>query len=172
MLQLAGLRAKRKFESACNLNNLIPEMILNLATKCREEGFFDYGSRYSAVLSTMDLSRELKMKALIEDAQLNLGRGDGEMAKHMIQTVIDEQTPVFTRSTALRMMGEYLADTRLGDIDVVIETFLDESLMFASNIRKNGEKFHGKSYYCSPAERDRLELDNRKRNYQAIAKCE
>lgn len=172
MLQSIGVRAKRSFENKYNLSNsLIPQMILNLVTECREEGFFDFGQRYSATLQKMELSREMKMKTLIEDAQLSWHRGEGEMAQHMIDKVINEKTPTFTHAKALGMKGQYLADARLEDTNIIIKSYLQDSVTFSATIKKNGEKFREKPYYHPEEEREQLDLENRKRNYRAIAKC-
>lgn len=170
MFGAAGLRAKRKIENVCKISDGIQQMILNLVTECREEGFFNLGERYSAKLQGMDLSREMKFKVLIEDAQLNWCRGDGEMAQHMIATVIKGKTPTFTHSKALGMMGEYLADARLEDVNTIIKSYLMESIMFATRLEQKTISV-GSVYYYPPEEKERLYAENKKRNYQAIAKC-
>lgn len=93
MVQSAGIRAMRKIGNVCKFGTSIQQMILNLMTECREEGYFNLGERYSATLHKMQLSHIMKAEALIEDAQLSWARGEGEMAKHMIDAVIKENKP-------------------------------------------------------------------------------
>lgn len=172
MLQSVGVRAKRRFENSYNLSNsLIPQMMLNLVAECREEGFFDFGQRYSVTLQRMELPREMELKALIEDAQLSWHRGEGEMAQHMIDKVISKETPTFTHAKALGMKGEYLADARLEDTNIIIKSYLQDSVTFSATIKTKGEDFRKKPFYHPPKEREHLDMENRKRNYQAIAKC-
>lgn len=146
-------------------------MILNLIAECREEGFFNLGERYSATLHKMQLSGEMKAHALIEDAQLSWSRGEGEMTKHMINAVIKDNRPTFSYAKALWMMGEYLADARLEDTKTIIDKYFTKSVSFSSNLKKSENIPVGSAYYYSPEDRQRLELQNKKRNYQAIAKC-
>lgn len=172
IFQSAGVRARRKIENACNFTNVIQQMILNLVSECRAEGFFNLGERYSVMLHKMELLHEMKTKALIEDAQLNWQRGESEMTQHMISTVIKEKQPTFTHARALGMMGEYMADGRLEDTKTIIDTYFLKSIRFSSNLKnKNHVKSESSYYYYAPDEKERLELENRKRNYQAIAKC-
>lgn len=171
MFQSAGVRARRKIENVCKFTEGIQQMILNLVTECREEGFSNLGNRYSCALQKMTLSREMKAKALIEDAQLNWNCGETEMAKHLISAVIDENTPSFTHSKALGMMGEYLADARLEETRTIFKSYLEKSLMFSANLKINDKITLGSTYYHSPEERQRLDLENKRRNYQAMAKC-
>lgn len=171
MVQSAGVRAARKIENVGKFGASLQQMILNLITECREEGFFNLGHRYSATLHKMQLSGEMKAHALIEDAQLSWSRGEGDMAKHMITAVIAENKPTFTHAKALWMMGEYLADARLEDTNTIIQTYFSKSVSFSTNIKKSEHIPVGSAYYYSPEDRQRLDLENRKRNYQAIAKC-
>lgn len=171
MFQSAGVRARRKIENVCKFTEGIQQMILNLVTECREEGFTNLGNRYSCALQKMTLSREMRAKALIEDAQLNWNGGETEMAKHLISAVIDENTPSFTHSKALGMMGEYLAEARLEDTRTIFKSYLMKSMMFSANLKMNDKIAAGKTYYHSPEEKERLDLENRRRNYQAMAKC-
>lgn len=93
MVQSAGIRAMRKIANVCKFGVSLQQMILNLITECREEGYFNLGERYSATLHKMELSHEMRAETLIEDAQLSWTRGEGEMAKHMIAAVINENKP-------------------------------------------------------------------------------
>lgn len=101
MVQSAGIRAMRKIENVCKFGVSLQRMVLNLITECREEGYFNLGERYSATLHKMQLSNEMKAETLIEDAQLSWTRGEGEMAKHMIAAVIDENKPTLVPFTCL-----------------------------------------------------------------------
>lgn len=172
LLESAGVRAKRKFESVGNFSNGIQEMILNLVAECREEGFLNLGQRYSAMLHKNNLNREMKARAFIEDAQLNWKRGECEMAKLLIENVIKQEFPSFTRAKAFGMMGEYLAEARLEDTKTIINSYLKESNKFSAICRKNCDQLKSNSpYYVRPEDRDRLNLENKKRNHLAIAKC-
>lgn len=172
MVQSAGIRATRKIENVGKFGTSLQQMILSLIVECREEGSFNLGERYSAALHKMQLSRELKEEALIEDAKLCWTRGEGEMAKHMIAAVINEKQPTFTHAKALHMMGEYLADSQLEDTNTIIQTYFERSIGFSTNVKQKSEHITvGSAYYHTPEERERLDLENRKRNYKAIAKC-
>lgn len=169
LLESAGVRAKRKFESVSKFDG-IQQMILNLVAECREEGFLNLGERYSATLHKKNLIREMKARAFIEDAQLNWKRGELEMAQHLITNVAKQEFPSFTRAKAIGMMGEYLAEARLEDTKTIIDSHLKESIRFSSKLQRSDLK-PGESYYVPREERDQLHLENRKRNNLAIAKC-
>lgn len=145
-------------------------MILNLIAECREEGFLNLGKRYSATLHKLNLNREMKARAFIEDAQLNWKRGESEMAQILIANVITQALPSFTRAKAFGMMGEYLAEGRLEDTKTIIKSYLMESNKFSDKIRNSDIKSDS-AYYVPPEEREHLHLENKKRNYLAIAKC-
>lgn len=172
MVQSAGIRATRKIANVGKFGTSLQQMVLNLITECRDEGFFNLGERYSAELHKMQLPRELKAEVLIEDALLSWTRGDGDMAKHMISAVINQHKPTFTHAKALWMMGKYLADARLEDTNTIIEKYFERSVGFSTKVKQNSENITADSaYYYTPEDRKRLDLENRKRNYQAIAKC-
>lgn len=99
MVQSAGLRAMRKIANVCKFGDSLQQMILNLIIECREEGYFNLGERYSATLHKMQLSHVMKAEALLEDAQLSWTRGEGEMAKRMIEAVISENKPTLVFRT-------------------------------------------------------------------------
>lgn len=173
IVQSAGVRAKRKIENVCKFGAGLQQMILNLIAECREEGYFNLGERYSATLHKLQLSREMKADTLIEDAQLSWARGEGEMAKRLIDAVISETKPTFTHAKALWMMGEYLADARLEDTKTIINHYLLKSVTFSLNVKQQMDEHIsvGSVYWKSPEDRQRLDLENRMRNYQAVAKC-
>lgn len=144
--------------------------------------------------SSMKVSHEMKAETLIEDAQLSWTRGEGEMAKHMIAAVISENKPTlvpllclisftaasallschfiysFTHAKALWMMGLYLAEFRLEDTYTIIQNYFEKSVKFSTGVKQNDIPVDS-PYYRTPEEATRLELANRKRNYQAMAKC-
>lgn len=124
------------------------------------------------MLHQMKLSNEIEARALIEDARLNWNRGDTEIAQHLIKAVIDKRVPSFTHSTALAMMGEYLAEARLEDTKTIIQNYLMESMVFSSKIKQKADKYFLGTEYHEPLEqRVKKDLLNKKRNYHAMAKC-
>lgn len=69
-------------------------------------------------------------------------------------------------------MGKYLADARLEDANTIIQNYFEKSLVFSTNVKQKGENIPvGNPYYYTPEDRKRLDLENKNRNYQAIAKC-
>ncbi|XP_055323121.1 serine/threonine-protein kinase ATM isoform X2 [Sitodiplosis mosellana] len=171
LLESAGVRAKRKFESVCKFGDGIQQMILNLVAECREEDFLNLGERYSAALHKKALNREMKARAFIEDAQLNWKRGESEMAQLLIANVIKQEFPSLTRAKAFGIMGEYLAEARLEDTKTIIKSYFKESSRFSEGCRKVSDQIKPDSpYYVPPEERERLHLENMKRNHSAIAK--
>lgn len=173
LLESAGVRAKRKFENVCKFGDGIQQMMLNLVAECREEGFLNLGERYSATLQKKNLNREMKARACVEDAQLNWKRGESEMAQMLIANVIKQELPSFTRAKAFGIMGEYLAEARLEDTKTIIKSYLKESNRFSDGCRKASEQTikPDSAYYVPPDEKERLHLENMKRNHLAIAKC-
>lgn len=57
----AGVRAKRKIESFFNISEGTQEMLLNLASVCRKEGFSNLAIRYMADLHSMELPRDFQV---------------------------------------------------------------------------------------------------------------
>lgn len=169
LFQSATLGATRKIEHS---SDGIQQMLLNLVSECHQEGFNNLGKRYSSILHQMKLSNEMEARALIEDARLNWNRGDTEIAQHLIKAVIDKKVPSFTHSTALAMMGEYLAEARLEDTKTIIQNYLMESMVFSSKIKQKADKlFLGTTYHEPLEQRVQKDLLNKKRNYHAMAKC-
>lgn len=175
LFESAGVRIKRKFDNVCKFTDGVEQMILNLVAECREEGFFNLGERYSSIFHRKKLAAEIevemKARACIEDAQLNWSRGEPEMAQHLVKYVIKEQRPSFTHPKALRMMGEYLAEARLEDTNTIVKSYFMKSIKFSANLKNNEPIKAGKAYHLPVEQRTRLDLENRKRNNQAMAKC-
>lgn len=167
MFQSAKSVATRKIES---FGDGIQQMLRKLASECRREGCNNWARRYLSKLHEIiekkgiDASKELKARALIEDAQLTWSQGETETAQHMITAVINMNLPSFTHSKALGIMGEYLAETHLEDTKTIIDKYLLKSIESSSNLKE----IEGKIYRQPLEEIKRL---NRKRNYQAMAKC-
>lgn len=169
LFQSATIVATRKIE---NLNDGIQQILLKLVTECREEGDTNLGKRYSYILHKMKLPNEIEAKAFIEDAQLHWIDGKTEMAHSFVKAVIDKKTPSFVHSTALSMMGEYLAEAGMEDTNTVIQNYLMEAMVFSSKLKQKADRLTAGKAYHQPLEvRERLDLLNRKRNYRAIAKC-
>lgn len=106
MLESAGIRAKRNFEKVFTFGvDGIEPMILNLVAECREEGAYNLGERYLSMLYKRNLEREIKARAFIEEAQINWNQGESEMAQKLIENIITQPLPTFTRVKAIRMMG-------------------------------------------------------------------
>lgn len=175
LFESAGIRVKRKLENVCKFTDGVEQMILNLMAECRDEGIPNLSERYLSMFHNKKLSteieHEMRARAHIEDAQLNWCKGKSEMAQHLINHVIEEKRPSFTHSKALRMMGEYLAEGRLEDTNEIVKTYFMRSMKFSANLRTYNKDIGVKAYNPPPEERIHLDLDNRKRNYQAMAKC-
>lgn len=77
----------------------------------------------------------------------------------------------FTHAKALWMMGKYLADSRLEDTNTIIKKYFEKSVQFSAKVKQIDNIPVESPYYRTPEDRKRLDLVNRKRNYQAIAKC-
>lgn len=167
MFQSAKAVATRKIESS---GNGIQQMLRKLASECRRAGFNNWARRYLSKLHKLiekkgfDVSKELKARALIEDAQLTWTQGETDAAQQMITAVIDMKLPSFTHSKALGIMGEYLAEARLEDTKTIIDKYLLKSIESSTNLKE----IEGKIYRQPLEEIKRL---NRKRNYQAMARC-
>lgn len=67
-------------------------------------------------------------------------------------------------------MGVYLADFRLEDTYTIIQKYFEKSVKFSTKVKQNDFPVDS-PYYRTPEDATRLELANRKRNYQAMAKC-
>lgn len=67
-------------------------------------------------------------------------------------------------------MGLYLADSRLEETNTIINKYFDKSVNFSTKVKQTVIPVD-KPYYHTPEDGARLDLANRKRNYQAIAKC-
>lgn len=173
LFESAGIRVKRKLDNVCKFTDGVEQMILNLVAECREEGFLNKGERYSLMFHkkklSVEIEHEMRARGFIEDAQLNWSRGESEMAQHLINHVIKEQRPSFTHPKALRMMGEYLAEARLEDTNTIVKSYFMRSMKFSTNLRS--KDLTGKAYNLPAEERMHLDLENRQRNYQAMAKC-
>lgn len=68
------------------------------------------------------------------------------------------------------MMGLYLADSRLEDTNTIIQKYFEKSVNFSTKVKQSDIPVEN-PYYHSPEDGARLDLANRKRNYQAIAMC-
>ncbi|XP_031619505.1 serine/threonine-protein kinase ATM [Contarinia nasturtii] len=171
LLESAGVRAKRNFEKVFKFGDGIDQMILNLVSECREEGFYNLGERYLSTLYKKKLNREMNARAYIEDAQLNWSQGESEMAQKLIENIIKDMFPSFTRAKAIGMMGEYLAEARLEDTKTIINDYFVLSNKTSGGIKKSSDAIKPDSHYYYPPEvRERRHLENKKRNYHAIAK--
>lgn len=62
----AGIRAKRKIESIYKIDEGIQEMLLNLSSECRKEGYYNFATRYLTTLNSLILSREMKASDFTE----------------------------------------------------------------------------------------------------------
>lgn len=67
MLRVVSIRAGRKIESVCPVNECIQEILLNLASECRSEGCTNLAERYIQQLGEMssDMLNDMKVNQLL-----------------------------------------------------------------------------------------------------------
>lgn len=171
IFESAGVRFKRKLTNVWQTNNGIQHMYIELVDRCREEGVFNLGKRYLSKLQEKSLSKEMKARTYIADAQWNWSNGELETAQNLISNVIATKLPSITHAKALGMMGKYLAETRLEDPNTIVKCYLMKSNKFSASYLKQADNFSKNEYYLPAEERQRFHLKNMKRNYQVMAKC-
>lgn len=71
----------------------------------------------------------------------------------------------------MRMYGEYLAETGAESAQKVIDSYFKKSIIKSNNFKSKMEDYKMKDFYLPPAVVGKIDLENRKRNYHAMAKC-
>lgn len=63
LFEAAGVRAKRKLHDVWKSEEGIPEIVLQLVSECREEGYFTSATRHLTTINAEHLSREMTVSA-------------------------------------------------------------------------------------------------------------
>lgn len=72
LLNLAGIRARRKIENIYQISDGVQEMLLNLVKECRKEGFNNFATRYLTTLYSINPSREIKVPQTNNNNKINI----------------------------------------------------------------------------------------------------
>lgn len=153
LFNICGLIAERimkRVEPEAVYNNL-----LKIIEESRKEGLNHIAIRNLALIDSLQLTKELKARKYVEEAQLNWNLGDEIFAKKILLHVVNE--PDYSNSinkiVAMRLCGEYLIESYTEHIKKVLKDYLMAAQTLLKTFAANQDKIetlkmelHGQSF--------------------------
>lgn len=117
----------------------LQNILLKIVSEARIVSNKNVSIRNLAILNSLELTKTTEARVLLEDSQLNWSLGDKNLAKKLAFHVATETeyNTTLSKVVALRLYGEFLAESRSENPIVIYKEFFKTSLNLLKKIDQN-----------------------------------